>query len=259
MGEAVFGEYGDYYDLFYADKEYAAEAAYLAGLIRERSAGARSLVDSGCGTGRHGRILASLGFDVVGVDQSARMLQKARGTALPAKAGAFEVCEGDVTRIDLARTFDAATALFHVVSYQTTDADLCAFFANVRRHLRPGAPFVFDVWHADAVLAQRPEVRVARRETDAVCVTRIAEPTLDEEARTVEVRYTLFVEDKARGEIRRFEECHCMRYLDAREIESLARGARLEIVRSEEWMTGRPPSVKTWGVCYVAAATDAAR
>ena len=140
MGEAVFGEYGDYYDLFYADKEYAAEAAYLAGLIRERSAGARSLVDFGCGTGRHGRILASLGFDVVGVDQSARMLQKARGTALPAKAGAFEVCEGDVTRIDLARTFDAATALFHVVSYQTTDADLCAFFANVRRHLRPGAP-----------------------------------------------------------------------------------------------------------------------
>src|SRR3954452_24364846 len=41
-------------------------------------AGRRSIVDAGCGTGRHSAFLASRGFSVTGVDASASMIEVAR-------------------------------------------------------------------------------------------------------------------------------------------------------------------------------------
>jgi trans-aconitate methyltransferase len=41
-------------------------------------AGRRSIVDAGCGTGRHSAFLASRGFSVTGVDASAEMIEVAR-------------------------------------------------------------------------------------------------------------------------------------------------------------------------------------
>lgn len=49
----------------------------LPGILREEISGTRAL-DFGCGTGRSGRFLRSLGFDVVGVDISREMVAKAR-------------------------------------------------------------------------------------------------------------------------------------------------------------------------------------
>ena len=76
------GERGAAYDQ--AFRELAAsgvdvhgEAAYVAALLPP---GARVL-DAGCGTGRVGIELARRGFDVVGVDSDASMLQVAREAA----------------------------------------------------------------------------------------------------------------------------------------------------------------------------------
>jgi SAM-dependent methyltransferase len=42
-------------------------------------AGRRSIVDAGCGTGRHSAFLAERGFDVIGIDASEAMIEVARG------------------------------------------------------------------------------------------------------------------------------------------------------------------------------------
>src|SRR3954452_1379476 len=44
-------------------------------------AGRRTVVDAGCGTGRHAGFLAGAGFDVVGIDASAQMIDVARARA----------------------------------------------------------------------------------------------------------------------------------------------------------------------------------
>ena len=67
------------------------------------------------------------------------------------------VISATCARLRLAGTFDAVIALFHVVSYQTTEHDLRATFATAARHLNPGGVLLFDVWHGPAVLAQQPE------------------------------------------------------------------------------------------------------
>ena len=70
MEEDVFQLYSKYYDLLYRDKDYAAEAAYVARTLRNAIPSARELLEFGSGTGRHGRLLALRGFSVVGVERS---------------------------------------------------------------------------------------------------------------------------------------------------------------------------------------------
>ena len=43
----AFGEYAKYYDLLYADKDYAAESAFVGEVIHRHAPGARSSWTSG--------------------------------------------------------------------------------------------------------------------------------------------------------------------------------------------------------------------
>ena len=154
-------------------------------------------------------------------------------------------------QLHLVRLFDSVISLFHVVSYQTQNADLLATFANASRHLRLGGIFLFDVWHGPAVLRERPSVRVKRIEDEATCLTRIAEPELNVNAGVVTVRYTIFAESKEDGRLTKFREDHRMRYLFPVEIDLLANQTGFEVERSEEFLTGEAPSEGTWGVMYM--------
>src|SRR6478609_3000816 len=75
---SVFGAYSQYYDLLYKDKDYLGEASYVRSLIEQHYPGARSVLDLGCGTGRHALLLAESGYSITGVDRSAEMLSAAQ-------------------------------------------------------------------------------------------------------------------------------------------------------------------------------------
>jgi len=62
----VFADYARYYDLLYRDKDYSAEAQYVAGLVRKFHPSARSILELGSGTGIHASLLAEKGFTVHG-------------------------------------------------------------------------------------------------------------------------------------------------------------------------------------------------
>ena len=70
----AFGEYAKYYDLLYADKDYAAETAFVREIIRRLAPGARTLLELGCGSARHALELVRSDFTVTGVDLSAQMI-----------------------------------------------------------------------------------------------------------------------------------------------------------------------------------------
>ena len=81
----VFGDYGRYYDLLYADKDYAAEAQYVASLLERfritpcsklQTPNSR-ILEFGCGTGKHARLLAEMGYEVTGIERSAEMAEEA--------------------------------------------------------------------------------------------------------------------------------------------------------------------------------------
>ncbi|MCS4054126.1 class I SAM-dependent DNA methyltransferase [Salinibacter ruber] len=250
---SVFDAYAEYYDLLYAGKEYEEEVEYVEQHIQSYTDGAERLLDLGCGTGRHGLAFANRGFEVMGIDQSTRMVEAARARTEGERS--VEVTEGDVRSVRLDRTFDIVTALFHVVSYQQTNEDLRRTLDTVRRHLSPDGLFLFDCWYGPTVLTVRPEVRVKRLENDDVRVIRIAEPEMQANANLVNVNYTIFVEDKAQNRVEELKETHTMRYLFAPEVTSLLEDFGFAVRLYEEWRTGREAGFDTWSVMFVAQAT----
>jgi SAM-dependent methyltransferase len=248
---AAFDAYAAYYDLLYRDKDYAGEAAYVAELLKRHAPEARRLLELGCGTGGHALELAGLGFEVTGIDVSGAMVTRAQERAAVDPRGArcrFEV--GDLRAFETSKTYDAALALFHVISYQTSNDDLLRAFRAVSSGLRPGGLFVFDVWHGPGVLTDPPAVRIKRAADSEVEVTRIAEPTIDALASTVDVRFEVFVRH-TRG-TDRFVEHHRMRYLFATEIDLLLSASGLERLACHAWRTQRAATCDDWYACVIA-------
>jgi len=243
----VFGAYSRYYNLLYRDKDYSGEAAYVDGLIRTHLSSAESLLDLGCGTGRHALLLAERGYRVAGVDRSEEMLAAARSQ--PSPSATFH--HGDIRTVRLGTGFDVVLSLFHVMSYQSSNEDLGAALATVRAHLRPGGIFIFDCWYGPAVLSDPPVVRVKRLEDEETEVVRIAEPVLHPNENLVDVNYQVIVRQKGGGTSEQLRETHRMRYLFLPELEIHLKQAGLQLFAASEWMTGNPPGLDTWGVCCV--------
>ena len=249
-----FEKYSAIYDLLYRDKDYGAEAEYVGEKVRSLVPGARSLLEFGSGTGRHGRLLAAMGFDVHGIERSPEMVSRAHAAndRASSKTGGSFSCEvGDICTASLGRTFDAVVSLFHVMSYQTSNQALRAAFQSAARHLAPGGVFLFDVWHGPAVLSQRPSERIKEVADDRYRVKRTARPELDTNRSTVKVEYEIECEDRSNGETVRFSEEHLMRYLFPTEVEFLAESCGMQLKTMEEFLTGEPPSPSTWGVAYL--------
>jgi len=256
---SVFAAYSRYYDLLYRDKDYAGEARYVFGLLERHAPGAKRVVEIGCGTGGHARELARLGLDVHGVDMSAGMLESAeskRASLPPDVAARIRFTEGDARTVRLGERADAVISLFHVMSYQTSNADIEAAFATARDHLGEGGVFIFDCWYGPAVLTDRPAVRVKRLEDLDTSVTRVAEPVLNTEENTVEVNYTVLVHDRKTAVDETLRETHRMRYLFAPEIDLLLASNGMSLVASHEWMSDSSPGINSWSACFVARAVE---
>ena len=233
------------YDLLYQEKDYRAEVDYLMALLAEHSGDVRTVLDLGCGTGRHAENLTARELEVTGVELSPQMAARARG--VPGLA----VVEGDVRDVRLGRCFDAVLALFHVVSYQATVEDLERTFATAAAHLDQGGLLIFDVWSTPAVFTQRPEKRVRRFGDTDLEVVRTAHPVERPHESIVEVHYEIAVTDRRAGAIEQIRETHVMRHLTHGEVELLARLCGFVVLRAEEYLTGAEPSESTWGVCYM--------
>jgi SAM-dependent methyltransferase len=256
---SVFGKYSHYYNLLYKDKDYAGEARYIHDIIRQHAPGAQSVLDLGCGTGRHDFELARLGYEVTGVDMSAEMLAAARSRLAAGcpNLSSERPCplnfhSGDIRNVRLNRTFDVVVSLFHVMSYQLTNEDLQAAIYTAGAHLKPGGLFIFDFWYGPAVLTDQPVVRIKRLEDDEISVTRIAEPVMHFNENVVDVNYDVLITDKATGTMERLQETHRMRYLFIPEIERLYDMAGMKSINFGEWLGTKPAGKDTWGVIAVA-------
>lgn len=245
MSTSVFNAYSRYYDLLYRDKDYAAETSYILRLLNTHGVTKGDILEYGSGTGKHGRLLAENGFVVHGIELSADMVARAE------QSKGFTCQQGDICSVRLNKKFESVLSLFHVVSYQTSNANLLALFARASDHLDIGGLFIFDFWYSPAVYAQRPAVRVKRIVEEEIEITRVAEPTIYSNENRVDVHYTIFAHDTNTGIVKTMTENHPMRHFSLLEIDLLAGMNGFELVEAEEYMTGAKASEQTWGVCVV--------
>lgn len=251
----VFQEYSHYYDLLNTGKEYDRESNYVLALAKREAPTLplRQILNLGCGTGCHDIYLARHGYHVTGVDRSETMLAIANRTVANSAVQPLPVfIQGDITTLRLGQQFDLVLSLFHVMSYQTTAEDLLKAMETAAAHLTPGGLFIFDFWYGPAVLHQKPSVRVKRIKNETLTLRRITEPILHDTANTVEVNFEIDITNKACGSRQTLRETHMMRYLFLPEITDLLTRTGFTFVKTEEWLTGKSPSLTTWNVCCVA-------
>jgi SAM-dependent methyltransferase len=234
--------YSRYYDLLYADKDYAGESRYVFDLIQEHSSiPVKSVLYIGCGTGRHLLEFQKKGLKTFGVDLSPSQLEQAKknlgydSVLQCAKASAFSFDE----------KIDAIVSLFHVMSYQTTNEELQKVFMNVNKHLNKGGVFVFDFWHGSGVLSDPPTVRVKRLQNGNSEIIRLAEPAMQYSQNVVEVNYEMISGNE------KFKEQHRMRYLFEQELRLFAKLAGLEFLASYKWLTKESLDSAWYGVCVL--------
>ena len=246
-----FGDlYSQYYDLLYSDKDYEEEVNYVENLIKSNLPQAKTILDMGCGTGKHAELFCKKGYSVHGIDLSEDMLKIAEERA-KGKEDKLSFSQSSIQDLKLNKKFDVIVSLFHVMSYQNTNEELLKAFDVAKKHLNKNGIFIFDFWYGPAVLTDLPTTRIKRLENKDIEVTRVAESILNCQKNLVNVSYDIFIKNKSSNIILEKKELHNMRYFFDNELETLLEKVDLKLEKKYEWGNYENPNFKSWNVVWI--------
>ncbi|MEX5721408.1 class I SAM-dependent methyltransferase [Geodermatophilus maliterrae] len=136
----MFTKSAPFYDALYHFVDYEGATRRLHELVQQRAPTATTLLDVGCGTGRHLQHLRQW-YDVAGLDLDPQLLVAAR-----------ERCPGvpfhEASMVDFAlpERFDVVTCLFSAIGYVQTPEVMHQAVGTMAAHLNPGGVLVVEPW-----------------------------------------------------------------------------------------------------------------
>ena len=136
----IFKDYASYYDLIYKDKPYKQEAEFVCDWANKP----KTILDLGCGTGRHIYYLAPKVEQIIGIDASLEMLSLAYIHTKKFNNVRYIFNKTDKRLLDLPKV-DCATALFNVVGY--IGLEECLKYLPLKKN----GLFIFDIWDSAKV------------------------------------------------------------------------------------------------------------
>ena len=153
-GEQWFASWFDsrHYHTLYADRNDREAADFVDRLVeRQKLAPGSTVLDLGCGKGRHSKHLAEKGFDVTGLDLSVASLRHAKRNEGPY----LRFVRQDMRRPFGHETFDYVLNLFTSFGYFERVAEQVRVACNIIAALKPGGRLILDylnVRHAESHL-----------------------------------------------------------------------------------------------------------
>lgn len=126
------------------NRHQAREAAFILEQLKTKNIA--TVMDFGCGNGRHTLEFASNGYHCIGIDYSPKKISEARE-----KSASWNTCfaEGDCRNIELSEKADLALCLYDVVGSFVKEEDNRAIVRNIYRHLNRGAVLVLSVMNLE--------------------------------------------------------------------------------------------------------------
>ncbi len=246
-----FLDYAKYYNAFYTDKDYKKESNYILDVLKKENHFPKTLLDLGCGTGKHGYQFALHNIEVTGIDLSNDMIKMGRdflnSQNYPESASKPTLVNGNIQNFRLNKTFDTLTCLFHVISYQTTEEEILNCLKTAYEHLNNGGFFMFDFWYGPSVLKDRPSHREKTVQIEDSLITKISDPYIDINKNIVDVKYLITVKDKITNNTTTFSELHKMRYWFLPELLYLAKESNFLIKNTGGWLKDSEPTDDDWG------------
>ena len=130
-----------YYHLLYQQRDFEEAKNFVHNLMHHLKLEERSQVcDLACGNGRHSEVLASLGYDVTGLDLSSNNIAHARKRGIPHA----EFYEHDMRKLFRSSYFDLVLNLFTSFGYFDSDEEHLDTLKAIFQSLKPQGHFVLD-------------------------------------------------------------------------------------------------------------------
>ena len=199
----AYTEFAKVYDLFMDNIDYPRWCRYLTELLKKYGVPEGLVLELGCGTGTMTELLASQGYDMIGVDNSEEMLAKAIEKRVESGQNILYLLQ-DMREFELYGTVRAVVSVCDSMNYILTEEDLLQVFSLVNNYLDPGGIFVFDlntVYKYKEILGD--QVIAEDREEGSF----IWENQYDEETRENLYQLVLFL-PREDGLYERYEEIH---------------------------------------------------
>ncbi|WP_018084985.1 class I SAM-dependent DNA methyltransferase [Desulfurispora thermophila] len=233
------------YDYLVSSVDFEAWIDYVHMIMARYAFTPRRVLDLACGTGNTILPMARRGYACQGIDLSPAMLQIARH-----KAGrenlSLQLYGMDMRCFALPETVDLVTCFHDGLNYLLDWQDLVATFTCVRRALRPGGLFIFDLNTLSWCGGGSPEVVVV----DEDDFTLIYRTNCLQESKQWEIDLLAFIRQ---GDCYvRQEERHCERSYSADEVLLALHRAGLAYLDSFDAFTLAPPRPASRRVFYVA-------
>ena len=243
-----YSAFARYYDELTANIDYKRRGEYFHEIIKKfKSTKDNILLDLACGTGSISEVMAGLGYDVVGVDNSDEMLGLAIEKKFDSGLNIQYLCQ-DMRKLDMFGTIDITICALDSINHLSSLNDVRKVFEGVAFFSELNGLFIFDVntlYKHRQVLANN----TFTYETDNVyCVW---ENTLDPD--TDEVRMNLeFFEREDNGMWSRSSDGFSEKAYSEDEIEKLLADCGFELLAKYGDDTFSPPAETSQRIVYAA-------
>lgn len=243
----AYTSFAQVYDLFMDNVPYEEWCDRLVEILKEYGIEDGLALDLGCGTGSMTELLASRGYDMIGVDASEEMLELALKKRDESGNDILYLLQ-DMREFELYGTVRAIVSVCDSINYLTEEADLLQVFRLVNNYLDPKGIFVFDLNTAYKYGELLGESTIAENRPEG---SFIWENYYDPEERMNEYDLTLFIREDG-GLYRKFEETHYQRAYSVERVLELLVEAGLKPLRVFDAQTGGEPKETTERLCVIA-------
>lgn len=235
------------YDDFMDNIPYDEWAGYVISLLKEKGIEEGLLLDLGCGTGNITQRLAKSGYDMIGVDNSAEMLEIAQEKNIEEESQILYLLQ-DMREFELYGTVRAVISICDSMNYIIEYEDLTEVFRLVNNYLDPEGYFIFDMntlYKYETILADNTIAE------DRETMSFIWDNYFYEEERINEYNLNLFLQEED-GRYRKFTETHYQKAYTIDEVKQAITDGGMECIAIYDAFTREAPRKDSQRVYVIA-------
>ena len=244
----AYTSFASVYDTFMDNIPYEEWAEYLVDLLKEYGISDGLVLDLGCGTGNMTELLASAGYDMIGVDNAEEMLEIAMEKR--AKSG-YDILYllQDMREFELYGTVKAIVSICDSINYITEEEDLLEVFRLANNYLDPKGIFIFDF---NTVYKYREVLGNQTIAEDREDCSFIWDNYYYEDEQINEYELSLFIKEQDSDLYRKYQEMHYQKAYNLDTIKGLLEQSGLEYITAYDAFTRNQPTEESERIYVIA-------